>query len=258
MFALKKALSLLVEPVFATTLVLAVGVVLLWRGRRPRAGKVLVTIALGLLLLGGSSPLPKGLAANLEDRFQPLDAAAIAALAPAERPRFVVVLGPGHTFDRRLSSTARLSESGLARIVEGVRLYRAFAGSKLVVSGRLGEGVPHGEAMAAAAEELGVPHADIVVDTTALDTADEASALGQRVGAEPFALVTSAVHMPRAMGLFRKQGKEPIAAPTDYGALDPAPFHPGKLVPRTGGLTLLSGAIHEHVGIAWSRLRGQI
>lgn len=258
MFALKKALSLLLEPVFTTSIVLLVGVVLLWRNRRPRAGRVLVTVALGILLLGGSGPLTKGLADNLEEAFPPLEVAALVAGPAEERPRWIVVLGSGHVFDHRLSAAARLSDSGLARLVEGVRLLRTFPGSKLIVSGRLGQGMPHGHAMAAAAVELGVPRSDIVVDTTALDTADEAVALGRHVGTERFVLVTSAVHMPRAMGLFRKQGKAPIAAPTDYASLDPTPFNVGKLVPNTVSLTVLCGALHEYVGMAWSRLRGQI
>ena len=36
------------------------------------------------------------------------------------------------------------------------------------------------------------------------------------VGKDKFILVTSASHMLRAMALFRKQGMEPIPAPTDY------------------------------------------
>jgi uncharacterized SAM-binding protein YcdF (DUF218 family) len=115
----------------------------------------------------------------------------------------------------------------------------------------------HAQVMAAAARSLGVAAEDVVADVTARDTDDEATALTARLGKEPFILVTSASHMPRSVALFRNRGASPIPAPTDHGALgggiglDDFKLRPGP-VSETGL------AIHEYVGMLWSRLRGQI
>jgi len=79
------------------------------------------------------------------------------------------------------------------------------------------------------------------------------------VGKDKFILVTSAAHMPRAMGLFRKQGMEPIPAPTDYMAGErEGGLRLGMFFPSAGSLEKAGSAIHEYLGMVWGKLRSQI
>ncbi len=79
------------------------------------------------------------------------------------------------------------------------------------------------------------------------------------VGKDKFILVTSASHMPRAIGLFRKYGMDPIPAPTDYmvkereGGLTPRVFFPS-----AGSLEKAGRAIHEYLGMMWGKVRSQM
>ena len=129
------------------------------------------------------------------------------------------------------------------------------------MTGRSGfEGItPVAEVMADTAVGWGVDHKNIVVEKEAADTKDHVTYVKKIVGEEPFILVTSASHMPRAMALFRKHGMEPIPAPTDYmvkereGGLTPGVFFPG-----AGSLEKAERAVHEYLGLVWAWLRGQI
>ena len=64
------------------------------------------------------------------------------------------------------------------------------------------------------AEELGVDKADMVLEVESRDTKDHPLYVQHLVKKDPFILVTSAFHMPRAMKLFAKQGLAPIPAPS--------------------------------------------
>jgi uncharacterized SAM-binding protein YcdF (DUF218 family) len=260
-YFLKKLISAFLLPIPAAWVLLGVGLALLWFTRRQRAGKVAATAAFALIFIFGIRSVPNGLLAGLEERFEPLyprERLVAATTGAGRRPKWIVVLGSGHTFDRRLPPAAQLSASALPRVVEGVRLYRELPGVKLVVSGAPGAPVKHAEVMAAAARAFGVPAEDIVVDVSAWDTADEARAMKARIGPDAFLLVTSASHMQRAVLLFRKVGLDPIAAPTDHLGLDRSGLVIGDFLPNAGALWESDRATHEYLGILWSKLRGQI
>jgi uncharacterized SAM-binding protein YcdF (DUF218 family) len=260
-FFLKKLVSAFLQPLPLASILIGVGLALLWFSRRQRAGKIVASSGFGLLLLFSYGAVADHLIGMLESGQEPLHPSGRleAAVATAgARPRWVVVLGGGHTEDRRLPATGQLSEGSLQRLVEGVRLYRALPGAKLLVSGAPGRAVRHGEVLAAAARVLGVPSDDLVADVTAWDTHDEARALSARVGAEPFLLVTSASHMPRALRLFKAVGARPIPAPTDYIEFDEPGVSMYAFFPSASTLDNSARAVHEYLGFIWSALRGQL
>ena len=49
--------------------------------------------------------------------------------------KWMVVLGGGHTSYLRLPAMSKISKASLARLVEGIRIYKLFPASKLVLSG---------------------------------------------------------------------------------------------------------------------------
>jgi uncharacterized SAM-binding protein YcdF (DUF218 family) len=256
-FILKKLLTHLFYPLTLCLLGIAVGLLLMRRERWRRKGKWILGVGLGILLLFTFSPLPSWMLRPLEWRYEPLRYAA--GQTPPEIP-WVVVLGGGHSGTDELPPSARLNRATLARLVEGVRQHRLHAGSRLVLSG----GSVYGEdanakVLADAAESLGVDRADMVIEAESKDTHDEALLLKDVLGSDPFVMVTSASHMPRAVALFRKQGLEPTPAPTDYQSKKAGiSFTPSFFFPSTTGFSRGQHAVHEYLGLIWSKLRGQI
>jgi len=98
--------------------------------------------------------------------------------------------------------------------------------------------------------DLGISSDAIVVNDTPLDTGEEAKQSARLVGAEPFLLVTSANHMPRAVRLFERAGAHPIPAPTDQRANSSARLGWASLVPDVDGLRDTQTALHEYLGLA--------
>jgi uncharacterized SAM-binding protein YcdF (DUF218 family) len=141
----------------------------------------------------------------------------------------------------------------MERLVEGLRLHREFPGSKLIVSGYHGSA----EGLASVAEELGVSPQEIIPIPEARDTEDEAHRIGQIAGGSRFILVTSAAHMPRALGLFRKLGLNPLPAPTDYIA-PRSPLDFDDVFPSPEKLAESQSAVYEYLGQAWAKLRGKM
>ncbi len=259
MFLLKKIVSPLFFPLPMSVAVIAAGLALLWFAKkRQKAGKVLVTIGLALLLLFSNGAVSRVLIASLERRHKPIlyDGRAPATFSDV---KWIVVLGGGHAPAERTPGTSQLSYRALPRVVEAVRLHRLLPHTKLITSGA-SFGAPKSDAaiMALAAQELGVPAGAIVLEEKSRDTKDQARYIRTMVGADRFILVTAAYHMPRAVALFRKQGLDPIPAPADYrGRASAGPAwwlgYPGE-----HALFCSRTAIREYLGLAWAKLRGQI
>jgi len=261
MFLCKKIVSQLLNPLPLVLLPLLLGLVLLWFTRRQRAGKILVGLGAGLLLLCSYSFFPDLALRGLEQEYPPVLAkspgpAGFKAVQPAQ---FIVVLGGGHNSDPRLPVASQLSSESLIRTLEGIRLYRAGLGGKLVFSGGGGyDPVPEAETMSRLALLLGVDPQDILLESTSLDTEEQARLLKPLLAGTRFFLVTSASHLPRSMALFRKQGLDPAPAPAGHRVRQAANWSPGDFFPGGGGLVHLEIAVHEYLGLAWAWLRGAI
>jgi len=250
--SIKKFLGACLLPFPVALALLLIGLALLWFTKRQRGGRRMVSLAAVLFLAGGYDLMSGALIRPLEGSFSALTPAAVQALAPA--PVAVVVLGSGFRPDAEaLPPNDRLSNNGLARLIEGVRLAHLLPQARLIVS----DGIGQGKALAETAAILGVEPARVQIERRSLDTVDEAALLPPLVGSAPFLLVTSASHMRRAIGLCRKQGLNPIAAPADFMG-GGSGWSAGDLVPRASGFSRTDVALHEWIGIAWARLRGKI
>ncbi|OUR71348.1 hypothetical protein A9Q76_05765, partial [Arcobacter sp. 31_11_sub10_T18] len=100
---------------------------------------------------------------------------------------------------------------------EAVRLYHQMKDAKIITSGYPGsKTIPEALRSAKKLIELGIPKADILMQSKPRDTEEEAMNIRNIVGAEQFILITAAYHMPRALKLFKKHGLNPIVAPTNF------------------------------------------
>ncbi len=262
MYILKKIISQFFFPVPLTIYILLAGLILLWFSKKQKTGKILVSIAVFVLLIVSATDIGKFMIGRLEKQYKPYD-----TQNPAEKlamykdtpSKLIVVLAGGHTSDKRLPMASRLNYQSLVRLVEAARLHRLIPGSKLLLSGGTGgfDPVPNAKVMADVAASIGVEQENIVLETTSNDTKDQADLIKTIVGEDPFILVTSASHMPRAMGLFKKIGMKPIPAPVGHTVKKSKGMHPGSFFPSSGRISALEAAVYEYMGLVWTKLRGQ-
>jgi uncharacterized SAM-binding protein YcdF (DUF218 family) len=237
-------------PYPLVVLLLLPGLLLLWTKRRPWLARLLLTCGTLLLIGAGCQPVSKRFVRTLENDFSPLvDTAPLAGI------EWVVVLGGGHTADPTLPPATRLNPAALARLVEAIRIQRQLPGSRLLVSG-FGRPVSHARVLADAAVALGVDPSLIELDELSLDTEDEARLITKRLVGQRFVLVTSAVHLPRAAALFRAAGADFVPAPADFASGSGPATYSEWIFPRWSALGASERALHEYLGMAWSRLGG--
>jgi uncharacterized SAM-binding protein YcdF (DUF218 family) len=260
MLILKKLVSAFLMPLPVCLGIVALGVILLWFTSRQRAGRLLVTVGLGLLTLFSYSGVANLFIRPLENDYQPLLVAGSpdARDARARNARWIVVLGGGQSLDRRLPPNSELGEATLARLVEALRLKKQLPAAKVILSGGFGDdGITHARVLADAAVALGFSREDLVLEQRTFDTADEARFIGSQVGTDPFILVSSASHLPRAAALFRKQGRDPLPSPTGFTAIA-GDVEVSAFFPSSWGIGKVERAWHEYIGYVWSRMRGQL
>jgi len=251
MFMLKKIIAAILLPLPLALIITGLGLYLLWFTKRQRLGKWAATIGVLMIVLFSSTPVSNLIVSPLENHHPTFNVDKVSV-------NYVVVLGSGHKSDERLPVTSQISLTSLARLMEGIRIYRTNADAKLILSGWGGaDPVPNAVVVANVAMALGVPKTDIIKEPRAKDTHDEAKLIKAVVGDAPFALATSSAHMPRAMALFRQQGMNPIPAPTDY-LVKNSPNQSPNLQFGAYNLRKSESAIHEYLGLVWAKLRGQI
>lgn len=260
LFWLKKILTIPFMPLNFALLLGLVGLILLFWTKRQKLGRVLLAAAFLALALFSNKGIARLLIAPLENQFSALpEAPNASALAPdVANCRTIVVLGGGHSDSPGLSRVNQLSTSSLSRLTEGVRLAHLLPDAKFIVSGYNGPRTfSHAQILAEAAQSLGIAPARFIRFDHTRDTDDEAQALVREIGPQPFLLITSAWHMPRAMALCKKAGLHPIAAPADF-MLRPGPDDKQDWLGwDLGALERSSKAIHERLGLFWAKLRGR-
>lgn len=218
-FYLAKVLGFLLQPSTLIALLIGYGSILIWTGW-ARWGRRFVTIGAALLLLAGLSPLGNALILPLEDRFPRAD-------LDAPPPTGFIILGGA---EDRLVGAARgapaLNEAA-ERLLEAAVLFRRHPEALIAFSGGDAGILYKSDSEAEGAESLltalGVPRDRLILEAKSRDTYENAAFLkGEltRSGAlgpgKRWLLITSAYHMPRAMGAFRKAGFAVEAWPVDY------------------------------------------
>jgi uncharacterized SAM-binding protein YcdF (DUF218 family) len=239
--------GVLLTPSTLLLLTLAVGSVLLWTDRFRAAGRRITTAAaVLLLLLAYGIPIDFVLTA-FEKRYP-----AVVDLDEVGRVKWIVVLGGGHRSQRDLPVSSYPDPPSLYRIVEGIRLLHAIPGSRIIFSGGGAvDSITTASSGANLARALGVSNDSVTLEPRPESTEDEARIVGDIVKGEPFVLVTSAVHMTRAVAAFRRRGLNPIPAPTDHRSGLPMGFFPSSRRVADG-----DAVVHEILGIAAMWLKG--
>jgi uncharacterized SAM-binding protein YcdF (DUF218 family) len=253
-FPASKVIFFLITPsnfcIFAILLGIAVAAVTRWR----RSGLGLALLGSFLLGAAGLAPLSDVALIPLEQRFP-----AYPDDGPA--PTGIIVLGGG--IEAGLSEARRqivVNDAGERPIYLG-DLARRYPAARLVFSGGSGfiaGGMAEADIVSRQADVIGVPRTRLILENRSRNTHENAAfsaALVKPKPGERWLLVTSAWHMPRAVGCFRQAGFAVDAFPVDYrtrGWSDVAHFHGF----ASDGLLQSDLAVKEWIGLVAYRLSG--
>ena len=249
LFTLKKVIGSLLMPFPALLLLMALGILLLWFSRWQKSGKILITTAWLLLLLVGLQPVADRLLSPLEKQFP--------TWQNQHAVDYIVVLGGGYTWNPEWAPSSNMINNSLPRLTEGVRIWRANPDAKMIFTGAAfsGNSLSTAEVGSRVAQSLGVPKTAIITLDKPHDTEEEAQEVAKVVGDAPFALVTSASHLPRAVVFFQQQGLHPWPAPANQMAMDSPLSLREQLIPSAYWLGHSERAIYEWIGQLWQRIK---
>ena len=215
MFELSKIFWAVAQPGVLLLIALTLGMVCLWVGWR-RPGAWLVSLATLVLLAVTLFPLERLYMTPLERRFPVPE-------LPAEVDG-IIVLGGGISF-RELDGQPRpeINESGGDRLGAFAALARRYPEAKLVFSGGSGSlrhpELREADVAGAVLAGLGLDPARLILQRRSRNTWEDAVYSKEQANPQPgevWVLITSAYHMPRAIGCFRQLGWEVIAYPVDF------------------------------------------
>ena len=250
LFILKKFIGGLLLPLPFLLLMMGVALCLLWFTRWQKSAKALLSVSWLVLLLISLQPVADKMLKPIEDTYP--------TWRGSEKVDYIVVLGGGYTWNPEWAPSSNLISNSLPRLAEGVRLWQANPGAKMIFTGAraMTNPVSTAEAGARVAESLGVPRSQIITLDEPKDTEEETAAVAKTIGQQPFLLVTSASHLPRAMIFFRNAGLHPIPAPANQLAIE-SPLNPWeRIIPSPIWLMHSDRVGYETLGRIWQWLKG--
>ena len=252
--------SVLLKLLYPTSLCLGLLLAAAFLRKRKIASRVCFWLAVGTLLVCGNGRLVRGLARHLEWQYLPSN--------PVPEADCIVILSGGVASRTPPRPTIEVGEAG-DRVLYGAYLFRQGKAPRIICTGNVATGGfavrPVAEDMAELLEMLDVPKDAIITEEKSGNTREHARNLYpvlQEKGFKRVLLVTSAMHMPRSVGVFRRlcPGIEFIPAPTDFRVTEgiPKPWYSKAtaLIPTPKNLSDFSEAMHEYLGVAYYKLRG--
>jgi uncharacterized SAM-binding protein YcdF (DUF218 family) len=248
-FIVSKIFWMLASPInlllFAT-----LGGVLLCYGRRARFGRALALTAILILVAAATLPLGVLLISPLEDRFP---------LPPPDLPppEGIIVLGGAIN---ALASAARgqtVFDEGGERLTEAVILAKRFPQARVVYTSGTNSllGGSSTEALQARKlmSQMGIAPERVTIEDKSRNTDENARFTAAIVHPEPsqhWLIVTSAFHMPRAMGVFEKARFHPVAYPVSFYTVGQWRVDLRLSFKAERNLRVFETALHEWIGLA--------
>ncbi|MBW4508582.1 MAG: YdcF family protein [Scytonematopsis contorta HA4267-MV1] len=259
---LSKLLPLFFYPLGFACVLLVVALFTL--RKRPRTATFSIAIALILLLISGNAWVSHNLVRSLEWQY----------VTKGELPQAeaIVVLGGATKSPLPPRPTVDLSESG-DRVIYSAQLYRQNKAPLIILSGgRIdwrGSGSAEAADMASILTSIGIPEKALIQEPDSLNTYENAVNVRKILetrGIKKVLLVTSAMHMPRSLLIFKKQQIDAIPAPCDYlvseGEIQELSSTPKaallNLLPNTENLDNFTKALKEYIGTLVYRLTGRL
>jgi uncharacterized SAM-binding protein YcdF (DUF218 family) len=251
-FIVSKLFWIVFEPANLLLLILMFGLWRMMRTRRCR-GMALVGFAAWSFLAIAVLPIGQWMILPLEDRFP--------SIPPPEKVDGIIELGGSLDPDITLARGQPALDETAERVTATLTLARRYPQARVVLSGGSADILLGAPGEAAATRDLltamGLPENRILVENRSRTTYENAlysKELARPKPGEVWLLVTSAAHMPRAVGCFRRLVWEVTPFPVDYQAQPGLHFVPILL---DKNLVLLNKAMHEWTGLVVYRLLGR-
>ncbi len=172
----------------------------------------------------------------------------------------IVVLGGSTASNRPNWFEPYDRRATVSRVDTAARLYHAGRAPLVIVSGAALDGsVSEAQIMANALRQQGVPDAAILQESRSLTTHENAVYTARLLNERQLhrvLVVTSALHMPRAMGVFRKQQVEAVAASSPPQIVVPDDPAFSFWQPNAHVLSASRSIVKEYVGMLVYWLRG--
>ena len=199
-------------------------------------------------------PVGKWMYGVLEDRFPPYRS------LQAQVDGIIVaggIVNPVLTVDRGQVSIG----GGAERLFAMAALAKKYPQAKLIFTGGSGtllhQDKKEAHFVGPLLDQLGVAPGRVIFEDQSRNTAENVTfslPLAKPKAGETWLLVTSAFHMPRAVGAFRKAGWDVTPYPVDYKTRGET--EPPLQFNFAHGMGSLGGALHEYVGLLIYRLVG--
>lgn len=254
-FVLSKTLGFMLMP---SNFLIGLGIIgaILLATRWRRGGARLMATAAVLLAVCAFSPLGYWLLYPLEQRFPPWDPARGA-------PDGIVVLGASVEADLSAAHGVPVVRGAPDRIIRAAMLAHTYPNARVLFTGGsanlIANDAKEADYAASIFEGLGIAKSRLIMERRSRNTVENAEFSRDLVKPKPgerWLLVTSAFHMPRSIGLFRKAGFAVEAFPVDWrvgNRGDLATF--SVLAPE--GLSRTDTGLREWMGLVAYRLAGK-
>ncbi|MEK9629928.1 MAG: YdcF family protein [Nitrospinota bacterium] len=251
---ISKVFWLIFSPNTSLFLILLLGVFLLLIGRE-KIGKKLVVFSTAVILLFSLIPINDMLLVPLENRFP------IPEPLPEKIDGMIVLGGSEIPTLTKIRGQVSLADS-VERLTTFISLSRRFPDAKLVYAG--GQGALSAQEYKAAFtaklffEQMGLNPDRVIFDSQSRNTMENAQnslKLAKPQKGEKWILITSAWHMARSVGIFRKLGWQVIPYPVDYKTTGKVEF--GLNLPRLSPIIGASNTIYEWIGLVYYWLLGR-
>jgi uncharacterized SAM-binding protein YcdF (DUF218 family) len=254
-FVLSKTIGIMLLP---TNFLIGVGLfgAVLLATRWARLGRRLLLAVALLFAICGFSPLGNVMLYSLEQRFPPWDATKGA-------PDGVVVLGGPIDPDLSAAHGVPVTSAAADRVIMAAALGRQYPNLRIIYTGGsanlISGDAREADYAAKVFESLGIPKAQLMMERRArntLENAEYSKAIAAPKAGERWLLVTSAYHMPRAVGVFRQAGFPVEPYPVDWrvgGRDDLLSFHKFAI----DGLSNVEVSFREWMGLVAYRITGK-
>ncbi|MEX2453120.1 MAG: YdcF family protein [Rhodospirillaceae bacterium] len=255
MFVLSKVFWFLVNPANIIVVALVAGTALVYFPGSRRTGRRILAVTVLVLLAISVFPLGPRMIETLENRFP-------GNPVLPEQVAGIIVLGGSVNQHLTVARQQPALTEGAERLTEFIRLGYIFPQAKLVFSGGSGSIFDQSLKETAVArlffEQMHFDADRVLYESESRNTHENATLSRDLVAPTPgetWVLVTSALHMPRAVGCFRQAGWNVIPYPVDYLTDGMGSFEAG--FDPVSGLATLNRALHEWIGLAAYRLLGR-
>ena len=255
LFVISKTLGTMALP---TNFMIGLGLlgVILLATRFWRLGRGLMVVSLVLLAICAWSPLGKLLLYPLETRFPAWDASRGA-------PDGIIVLGGPLDADLSVAHGRPVISAAGDRIVAGATLAHRYPNARLLYTGGsanlLSNDAKEADYAAELFEGLGIARSRLLMERNSRNTLENAEFSRAMVNPKPgerWLMVTSAFHMPRAVGLFRTAGFVVEAYPVDWKLGKGSDVFAFSNI-AGDGLSRTDPALREWMGLIAYRLTGK-